>query len=111
METERITELIEKARLNDADKDEIIEAATLAGLDFVEKRNCRKCYDNLLLRLFELENAEEKQTSLDGYQLKRVKDDLLIGNVRVNNATISNIEVGGFCKTVRKQFFENEVHD
>lgn len=111
MEIERITELIEKARLNDAEKDEIIEAATLAGLDFVEKRNCRKCYENLLLRLFELENAEKKQTSLDGYKLKRVKDDLLIGNVRINNATIANIEVDGFCETVRKKFFENEVHD
>lgn len=111
MEIERITELIEKSRLNDAEKDEIIEAATLAGLDFVEKRNCRKCYDILLLRLFEIENAEERQTSIDGYKLKRVKDDLLIGNVRVNNATISNIEVGRFCETVRKQFFENEVHD
>lgn len=111
MEIERITELIEKARLNDADKDEIIEAATLAGLDFVDKRNCRKCYDNLLLRLFELENAEERQTSIDGYKLKRVKDDLLIGNVRVNNATISNIEVGGFCETVRKKFFDYEIHD
>lgn len=111
MKIERITELIEKARLNEAEKDEIIEAATLAGLDFVEKRNCRKCYDDLLLRLFELEYSEERQTSLDGYKLKRVKDDLLIGNVRVNNATISKIEVGGFCETVRKQFFENEVHD
>lgn len=105
MNVEEIEYLINKGRLTDVDKSAITDAADALCITYTIRRNCRKCYDNILLKLYEKISEEARNVSIDGYALRNVSDDFIVCGVRYNNVTIANLTVDGLNETVKKQLF------
>lgn len=105
MTLEEIETLIGKSRLSEADKVAILEEADAVGIDYVIRKNCRRCYDEVLMKLFERLNSGNVNYSVDGYRLRNAGDDFTVCGVRYNNATISGQEVGTLREVVVSQLF------
>lgn len=106
MNKEGIEYLINKGRLTDEDKSAITDAADALGITYTIRRNCRKCYDNILLKLYEKKSSEAaRNVSIDGYALRNVSDDFIVCGVRYNNVTIANLTVDGLNEVTKKQLF------
>lgn len=106
MEVERIEELMQKSSWTSEEKEEIAEAAKEAGCYKKPKKGkfCDRCYDEMLVALYYIQQPK-KSTSKDGWQLKDVRKDIVIGGQRINNSTISDIAVEEFPNTIVNQFF------
>ncbi|MCQ2319282.1 MAG: hypothetical protein MJZ90_10260 [Bacteroidales bacterium] len=105
MNVEEIEYLINKGRLTDEDKSAINDAADALGITYTIRRNCRKCYDNILLKLYEKRREAARNVSIDGYALRNVSDDFIVRGVRYNNVTIEKLTVDGLNELVKKQLF------
>lgn len=109
MEIERIEQLIAKSSLTIDEKREIREAADSEGIKYTIKKGkfCGSCYEKILVKLYEAKRKDvTANVSRDGYRLRDVFRNTIIGGKIVNNTTIRDIEVGVFSESVRNKFFE-----
>lgn len=105
MTKEEVEILIEKSRLSEEDKSAIIAEADARGLSYTIRKNCRRCYDNILLHIYEDMTAGTASVSADGYRLKNVRDDFTICGVRYNNALLPSLSVAELNEIVLDQLF------
>lgn len=104
MEQRRIEELIRKRTLSADEKNEITEAADALGIGYKLKQGCRKCYEELLLKIYErIEKTFNK--SLDGYRLKDASSAFRVAGVLVTNDTIKEMNVGVLHNSVVARYF------
>lgn len=120
MEIKKIEELIKKKSLSKEDKAAITAAADAAGMDYkITSHNCRKCYDGILLKLFEAANTAAaaanaapegsrcgSRCSRDGWRFKRPYKRFMIGGVIYHEGNIQDFEVGTMHPFVRNYYFE-----
>ena len=104
MNQKRIYQLIEKAVLNDKEKQEIKNEAQRLGLNVSFRQGCRSCYETALLRIYEA-TVKNLNVSKDGYVMKRVTDSFRIGGTVVNNESIKGMKVGMLHPHIVSTFF------
>lgn len=111
MDIERIEELMQKSSWTTDEKNEIAEAAKEAGCYKKPKKGkfCDKCYDEMLVALYE-KHQPQKNTSKDGWQLKNVRKDIVIGGQRINNGNIADFAIEEFPNTIINQFFSKNAN-
>ena len=105
MELAEIELLINKSALSTSDKKAIRAAADAAGLKYTVKQGCRDCYERLLLRLYELADGLELNTSLDGWKFRNTRMSFQHNGVIYNNETIK----GAACGAPAPGHFEGEL--
>lgn len=104
MEQQRIEELIRKGALSEEEKQEITDAADALGISYRLKKGCRKCYEELLLKIYE--RVEKKyNVSPDGYRLKDASMAFRVAGVLVTNETIKYMHVGVLHESVVARYF------
>lgn len=104
MTIERINELITRRALTTAEREEIRGAADNAGIKYTVKKGCRTCYENILLKLYEAQ-AQDLNTSVDGYKLKRASISFRLGDTVYNNETIKRLNVGHLHPIIISTYF------
>lgn len=104
MEQSRIEYFINKKVLTAKEKKEILDAADELGIRYKVKQGCGNCYDTLLLRIYE-QTSKEVNRSKDGYALKKVSETFMVNGIKVDNANISELEVGKFNKVIVSRYF------
>ena len=110
MEKARIELLLNKEILEEEEKKEIREAADAAGVKYTIRKSCEKCYDSILMKLYEINKSEiVLNISRDGYKLKEATANFRIGDVVYNNATIYGLEVGNLPASVLEAKFIKDV--
>ncbi|MBO7540469.1 MAG: hypothetical protein J6T33_02270 [Bacteroidales bacterium] len=105
MEIGEIEYLIQKPSLTEAERKAIREAADAAGLKYTVRKECRVCYERLLLQLYELAEHKELNTSLDGWRFKDIRHSFQYGGVIYNNETIKGLRVGHLHPVIIKANF------
>lgn len=108
MDVEKIEKLINKEALTSEDKAAIREAAADAGLSTGRGRPCARCYERILLQLYELATTERRE-SLDGYVLKNVRTSIRACGILISNSTISGMRVEGLHRHIVSEFFEKKT--
>lgn len=112
MTKERIQELIDKQKLTAKDKDEIKFAADVAGIEYTIKGGCRDCWEKVLVKLYEHESAQAAPAvSLDGWRLRNPSVNFEHRGRVYNNATITQMEVGGLHPHILNTYFVKEAKD
>lgn len=107
MEKSRIEQLLDRRALRNEEKEEILKAADAAGLEYRIKKGCSmRCYEGLLLRLYEKATKEERNVSKDGWRLKSATDRFAWQGYIVSNANIKGLKVGAMPSIVVETFFE-----
>lgn len=104
MEQSRIEILIRKRTLSADEKKEITEAADALGIRYKLKRGCAKCYEELLLNIYE-RIEKTFNVSLDGYRLKDASKAFRAAGVLVTNETIKEMNVGCLHEGVVSRYF------
>ena len=105
MELAEIELLINKSALSTSDKKAIRAAADAAGLKYTVKQGCRDCYERLLLRLYELADGLELNTSLDGWKFRNTRMSFQHNGTVYNNETIKGLRVGHLHQVILKANF------
>lgn len=105
MKLAEIEHLINKSALSTGDKKAIRAAADAAGLKYTVKQGCRDCYERLLLRLYELADGLELNTSLDGWKFRNTRMSFQHNGVIYNNETIKGLRVGHLHPVILKANF------
>lgn len=105
MNTFEIELLINKHSLTTNEKRAIREAADAAGLKYTVKQGCRDCYERLLLRLYELADGRELNTSLDGWKFRNTRMSFQHNGTIYNNETIKGLRVGHLHPVILKANF------
>lgn len=105
MEISEIEYLIQKSALTSHDKRAIREAADAAGMKYTVRKGCRDCYERLLLRLYELAEHKELNSSLDGWRFKDIRHSFQCCGVVYNNETIKGLSVGHLHPVIIKANF------
>lgn len=105
MELAEIEHLINKSALSTGDKKAIRAAADAAGLKYTVKQGCRDCYERLLLRLYELADGLELNTSLDGWKFRNTRMSFQHNGTVYNNETIKGLRVGHLHPVILKANF------
>lgn len=105
MEIGEIEYLIQKPALTANEKRAIREAADAAGLKYTVRKGCRDCYERLLLRLYELAENKELNTSQDGWRFKNPRQSFQYNGVVYNNETIKGLRVGHLHPVILKANF------
>ena len=105
MDINVIEYLIQKPTLTTQEKRAIREAADAADLKYTVHRGCRDCYERLLLRLYELAEKKELNTSLDGWRFKDIRHSFQYCGVVYNNQTIKGLNVGNLHPVIIKANF------
>lgn len=105
MELAEIELLINKPALSVSDKKAIRAAADAAGLKYTVKQGCRDCYERLLLRLYELSDGLELNTSLDGWKFRNARMSFMHNGTIYNNETIKGLRVGHLHPVIIKANF------
>lgn len=107
MEKSRIKQLLDRRALRNEEKEEILKAADAAGLEYRIRKDCSmRCYEGLLLRLYEQANKEERNVSKDGWRLKSASESFAWQGHIVSNANIKGLKVGAMPSIVVETFFE-----
>jgi hypothetical protein len=105
MNLKEIEILINKPALTVGDKKAIRAAADAAGLKYTVKQGCRDCYDKLLLRLYEMADGKELNTSLDGWRFRDARRSFLHNGIVYSNETIVGLRVGHLHPVILKANF------
>lgn len=105
MEIREIEYLIQKSALTTHEKRAIREAADSAGLTYTIRQGCRDCYERLLLRLYELAEKKELNTSPDGWRFKNPRQSFQYNGTIYNNETIKGLRVGHLHPVIIKANF------
>ena len=105
MEIGEIEYLIQKPSLTEAERKAIRDAADAAGLKYTVRKGCRACYERLLLRLYELAENKELNTSPDGWRFKNPRQSFQYNGVIYNNETIKGLRVGHLHPVILKANF------
>jgi hypothetical protein len=105
MDIDVIEYLIQKPTLTTQEKRAIRDAADAAGLKYTVRKGCRDCYERLLLRLYELAEHKELNTSIDGWRFKDIRHSFQYGGVIYNNETIKGLRVGHLHPVILKANF------
>lgn len=105
MDINEIEYLIQKSALTSHEKRAIREAADAAGLKYTIRQGCRDCYERLLLRLYELAEHKELNTSPDGWRFKNPRQSFQYNGVVYNNETIKGLSVGHLHPVIIKANF------
>lgn len=105
MELAEIEHLINKPALSTSDKQAIRAAADAAGLKYTVKQGCRNCYERLLLRLYEMADGKELNTSLDGWKFRNTRMSFQHNGTVYNNETIKGLRVGHLHPVIIKANF------
>lgn len=91
------------------DRAEIKRAADEAGIPYTIRGNCRRCYEKILLALYELDEATPKiGISLDGWRLRTPSQAFRLQGVLFDNRTIRSMEVGHLPAIVLRTLFTRE---
>lgn len=89
------------------DRAEIKRAADEAGIHYTIKGSCQRCYEKILLALYELDEAtSEIGVSLDGWKLRTPSQAFRLQGVLFDNMTIRAMEVGHLPALVLRTLFE-----
>lgn len=105
MDINVIEYLIQKPALTSSEIRSIREAADEAGLAYNIRQGCRDCYERLLLRLYELAEKKELNTSPDGWRFKNPRQSFQYNGTIYNNETIKGINVGHLHPVIIKANF------
>lgn len=105
MERERIEKLLNKARLTADDRAEIRREADGMGIKYTVKKGCRKCYERILLKMYEAVTEMPAEVSLDGWSLKDPRQSFRVGGKLYNNETIKTMRIGMMHPFVLNRFF------
>jgi hypothetical protein len=105
MEIGEIEYLIQKPSLTEAERKAIREAADAAGLKYTVRKGCRDCYERMLLRLYELAENKELNTSPDGWRFKNPRQSFQYNGVIYNNETIKGLRVGNLHPVILRANF------
>lgn len=105
MDLKEIEILINKPALTVSDKKAIRAAADAAGLEYTVKQGCRNCYDKLLLRLYEMSDGMELNTSLDGWRFRDARRSFRHNGIVYSNETIGGLRVGHLHPAIIKANF------
>lgn len=104
MTEERINRLITKKSLTTAEREEVRAAADEAGITYTIKKGCRTCYEQVLVKLYEV-TVKDMATSKDGYKFKRAGMSFVVAGKVYSNATIADMEVGKLHPVIRSTYF------
>lgn len=104
MTEERINQLIAKKSLTTAERAEVRAAAEEADITYTIKQGCRTCYEQVLVKLYEV-TVKEMATSKDGYKFKRAGMSFVLAGKVYSNATIADVEVGKLHPVIRRTYF------
>lgn len=104
MTEERIEKLMKKKSLTTAERAEVRAAADEAGITYTIKQGCRNCYEQVLVKLYEV-TVKDMATSKDGYKFKRSGMSFVCGGKVYSNATIADLEVGKLHPLIRSTYF------
>lgn len=105
MDIGEIEYLIQKPSLTEAERKAIRDEADAAGLKYTVRKGCRDCYERLLLRLYELAENKELNTSPDGWRFKNPRQSFQYNGVVYNNETIKGLRVGHLHPVILKANF------
>lgn len=105
MEKGRIERLLNKARLTADDRAEIRREADGMGITYTVKKGCRKCYERILLKMYEAMTEVPASVSLDGWSLKDTRQSFRVGGKLYNNETIKTMRIGILHPLVLNRFF------
>lgn len=105
MEKERIEKLLNKAKLTADDRAEIRREADKMGISYTVKKGCRKCYERILLKMYEAMTQAPAEVSLDGWSLKDTRQSFRVGGKLYNNATIKTMIIGNLHPLVLNRWF------
>lgn len=105
MEKERIEKLLNKAKLTADDRAEIRREADKMGISYTVKKGCRKCYERILLKMYEAMTQAPAEVSLDGWSLKDTRQSFRVGGKLYNNATIKTMRIGNLHPLVLNRWF------
>lgn len=105
MDLKEIEILINKPALTVGDKKAIRTAADAAGLKYTVKQGCRDCYDKLLLRLYEMADGRDLNTSLDGWMFRDARRSFRHNGIVYSNETIGGLRVGHLHPAIIKANF------
>lgn len=105
MDIDVIEYLIQKSALTSSEKRSIREAADAAGLKYTIRQGCRDCYEKLLLRIYELAEKKELNTSPDGWRFKSPRQSFQYNGTIYNNETIKGLRVGHLHPVIIKANF------
>lgn len=112
MKKSRIEQLLDRRALRNEEKEEILKAADAAGLEYRIRKGCSmRCYEGLLLRLYEKATKEERNVSKDGWRLKSATEAFMWQGHIVSNANIKGRIVGVMPSIVVETFFEKAPKD
>lgn len=112
MKKSRIEQLLDRRALRNEEKEEILKAADAAGLEYRIRKGCSmRCYEGLLLRLYEKATKEERNVSKDGWRLKLATEIFAWQGHIVSNANIKGMTVGAMPSVVVETFFEKVKKD
>ena len=111
MDINVIEYLIQKPTLTSSEKRAIREAADAAGLTYTIRQGCRDCYERLLLRLYELAEHKELNTSPDGWRFKDIRHSFQYNGTIYNNETIKGLRVGHLHPVILKANFVRAEKD
>lgn len=104
MNSERIEQLLMKNTLNKKEKAEIEEAAKKEGITYTIKQNCKTCWQDLLLKLFE-HCPKNFNVSKDGYRFKVFGRSFKLLGVIYDNENIKDKYIGKLHPNVIKTYF------
>lgn len=104
MEQQRIEYLIRKGVLSAEEKQEITDAADALGISYRIKKGCRKCYEEILLKIYERIEKQYNE-SIDGYRLKDASIAFRVAGVLVTNETIKELNVSVLHESIVARYF------
>ena len=104
MTEERINQLMAKNSLTIAERAEVRAAADEAGITYTIKQGCRACYEQVLVKLYEV-TVKDMATSKDGWKFKRAGMSFVLAGKVYSNATIADVEVGKLHPVIRRTYF------
>lgn len=104
MTEERINQLIAKKSLTTAERAEVRAAADESGIIYTIKQGCRTCYEQLLVKLYEV-TVKDLVESKDGWKFKRAGMSFVLAGKVYSNATIADVEVGKLHSVIRNTYF------
>lgn len=110
MTEERINQLMAKKSLTTAERAEVRAAADEAGITYTIKQGCRTCYEQVLVKLYEV-TVKDMATSKDGYKFKRAGMSFVCGGKVYSNATIADMEVGNLHPVIRSTYFVKPLEE
>lgn len=103
-----LKELAQKRRFSDAEKMFLREKAAENGINFIERRGCQACFQDLAIEIYN--KTRKKEHVKSKYQLKDGVDVVIFATgERINAATMTEEWAERLMKTGLKKYFVNNA--